>query len=120
MNAINDSAARRQIPAAQPFRSPEAAWFWTMGILQARRDGVGASFGTQRQVCEPDDVVMTLDRLYRQRRIDLAHARILRDYGERGTPPDHGKPQERADHRLWREAMDRLGQALKGRGIVQP
>ena len=89
MNAINDNGPqqRRQIPAAQPFRTPEAAWFWTMGVLVARRDGVGASFGTQRQVCEPDDVVMTLDRLYRQRRVDLAHARILRVYGERGTPP---------------------------------
>lgn len=120
MSAINDNPPRRQIPAAQPFRSPEAAWFWTMGVLVARRDGVGASFGTQRQVCEPDDVVMTLDRLYRQRRIDLAHARVLRVYGERGTPPDHGKPQERADQRLWREAMDRLGNALKARGIVSP
>ena len=38
-----------QLPVAadpRPFRSPDAAWFWTMSILQARRDGVGASFGT--------------------------------------------------------------------------
>ena len=118
MNAINDNARRAPLRTAEPFRSPEAAWFWCWGILRARRDGVGASFGTQRQVCEPDDVVMTLDRLYRQRRVDLAHARVLRVYGERGTPPDHGKPQERADQRLWREAMDRLGVALRARGIV--
>lgn len=116
--AINDNASCRQIPAAQPFRSASAAWFWTMGILLARQDGVGATFGGQRQVCEADDVVMTLDRLIRQRRLDLAHARILRVYGERGTPPDHGKPQERCDARLWREAIDRLGSALKARGIV--
>lgn len=119
MNAINDNVVRAR-PTAEPFRSPEAAWFWTMGVLEARKLGAGPAFGAQRRVCEPDDVVMTLDRLYRQRRIDLDHARILRVYGERGTPPDHGKPKERCDQRLWREAMDRLGLALKARGIVSP
>ena len=58
--------------------------------------------------CEPDDVVRCLDRLYRHRRIDLQHARILRIWGERQCAPDPRAPRERGDSRLWREAMQRL------------
>lgn len=61
---------------------------------------------------------MALDRLYRQRRIELQHARILRIYGERGTAPNAAYPPERGDARLWKEAMVAMENALRGRGIV--
>jgi hypothetical protein len=104
----------------QPFASAEAAWFWTMQMLAARRDGAGARFGTGGiRPCEPDDVVQVLDRLYRQRRIDLAHARILRIYGERGTRPNEAVASERADARLWCQALDRMERPLRDKGIVR-
>jgi hypothetical protein len=122
MSAARDMLVlhRGAVPAQpQPFRSAEAAWFWCSGFLAARRDGAGAKFGTGGiRPCEPDDILKALDRLYRQRRIDLAHARILRVWGEKGRAPDHGKPAERLDYRLWREAMTQLDQALRNRGIV--
>jgi hypothetical protein len=64
----------------QPFTTAEEAWFWTMQALIARREGarIVAGAGLTARPCEPDDVVKCLDRLYRQRRIDLQHARILR------------------------------------------
>jgi hypothetical protein len=63
-------------------------------------------------------VIKCLDRLYRQRRIELAHARIMRIWGERGTAPSPRHNSERGDHRLWQEAMSRLEWPLRVKGIV--
>ncbi|MBS7809513.1 hypothetical protein [Roseococcus pinisoli] len=104
----------------EAFTSAEEAWFWTMSALIARREGarIVAGKGLAPRPCEPDDVVKCLDRLYRQRRIELAHARILRIWGERGTAPDPRHLRERGDFRLWREAMNRLEWPLRVKGIV--
>ncbi len=105
---------------AVPFASAEEAWFWTMAALIARRDGarLSAARGSVQRPCEPDDVVKCLDRLYRQRRVDLGHARIQRIWGERGTAPSPIAPSERGDLRLWREAMAALDFPLRAKGIV--
>lgn len=113
--AQRDMLVLRRASAPQPFRSAEAAWFWAFGILEARRDGAGAAFGHQHRICEPDDILKALDRLYRQRRIELAHARALRVWGERGHAPTDDRS---GDARLWRQAMTQLDQALRVRGIV--
>jgi hypothetical protein len=114
--------APRFAPVArvEPFRSAEEAWFWTMAALVARRDGarIAAGRGLVARPCEPDDVVKCLDRLYRQRRIELQHARILRIWGERGSVPDPRVPIERGDAALWREALSRLEWPLRVKGIV--
>ena len=103
-----------------PFRTAEEAWFWTMAALIARRDGarIVSGAGLVQRPCEPDDVVKCLDRLYRQRRIDLQHARILRLWGERSAAPDPRHAAERGDARLWREAMSRLDWPLRVKGII--
>src|SRR5690348_2741915 len=74
----------------EPFRDAEEAWFWTMAALTARREGARytANQGRALRPCEPDDVVKCLDGLYRQRRIDLVHARVLRIWGERQIGPN--------------------------------
>ena len=114
------AAPSRPAMAAEPFRSAEEAWFWTMAALAARREGARctARNGRPPRPCEPDDVVRCLDRLYRQRRIDLVHARILRVWGERGIAPNPGWAGERCDWRLWREALERLEWVLRMKGIV--
>lgn len=118
------SAAPRfdQPNRAEPFRTGEEAWFWTMAALVARRDGarVAAGRALVARPCEPDDVIKCLDRLYRQRRIDLTHARILRLWGERGTAPDPRHLSEKRDWAIWREAIDRLEYPLRQKGIVTP
>jgi hypothetical protein len=108
------------IAASEPFRSAEEAWFWTMSALIARRDGarITAGKGDKVRPCEPDDVIKCLDRLYRCRRIDLIHARIMRLWGERGVAPDPRHLSERADAAQWREAMNRLEWPLRVKGIV--
>jgi hypothetical protein len=104
---------------AEPFRDAEEAWFWTMAALMARREGVRPAGSTRLpRPCEPDDVVKCLDQLYRRRRIDLAHARILRVWGERRMAPDATRSTERCDARLWREALSRLEWLLRVKGIV--
>ena len=101
---------------ATPFPSAEAAWFWTAAALRARHDP-GAPRPDQ-SLCRPDDVLKCLDTLYRQRRIQLLHARILRIWGQRGIAPDPRRPRERCDWLLWHEAMDRLDWKLRSHGIV--
>lgn len=105
----------------QPFRCAEEAWFWTMSALVARREGARfvANQGIVVRPCDPDDVVKCLDTLYRRRRIDLVHARILRKWGERQMAPNPANPHDRCDWRLWREAIDRMEWMLRVKGIVQ-
>ena len=105
--------------AATPFRTAEEAWFWTMASLTARHQGIGKTgrSGIARP-CDPDDVVKCLDMLYRQRRIDLVHGRILRVWGERQSPPNPAYASERGDWKLWKEALDRLEWPLRIKGIV--
>ena len=99
-----------------PFVSAEAAWFWTIRTLQA------AAIRSARQANashpRPDDVIKCLDILYRQRRIELLHVRILRIWGLRGTAPNPARMRERSDWRIWHEAMTRLDAALRTKGIV--
>ena len=101
-----------------PFRSAAEAWFWTMGALLARREGSGRSSGGVPRPCDPDDVVKSLDRLYCAGKIQLRHARILRIWGERQTPPDASHPGERVEFELWNEALARLEWPLRIKGIV--
>ncbi|MEA2743648.1 MAG: hypothetical protein QOG25_2019 [Acetobacteraceae bacterium] len=110
----------RNGPEVQPFRSAADAWFWTMAALTARREGARytANKGLVSRPCDPDDVVKCLDGLYRQRRIDLAHARILRIWGERQMAPSPSVAAERHDHRMWLEALERLEWPLRVKGIV--
>ena len=91
-----------------------------MAALKARREGARftANQGKVLRPCEPDDVVKCLDRLYRQRRIDLVHARVLRIWGDRQSAPNPTFSRERCDWKLWREAMDRLEWPLRIKGIV--
>jgi hypothetical protein len=119
MSMTGRSAAPFQFPT-EPFRGVEDAWFWTMAALMARRDGARftATNGLVARPCEPDDVVKCLDMLYRRRRIGLAHARIMRIWGERQTAPNPAYAGERCDCRLWREALDRLEWPLRIKGIV--
>jgi len=104
----------------EPFHSAEEAWFWTMAALTARREGARytANQGRILRPCEPDDVVKCLDALYRHRRIDLTHVRIMRIWGERRVSPNPAHARERSDWRLWREAMDRLDWPLRAKRIV--
>jgi len=117
---LTPPAHRALAPQTQPFTSAEEAWLWTMAALIARRDGARytAGLGLIRRPCDPDDVVKCLDGLYRQRRIDLVHARVLRIWGERQITPSMKVPGEQNDHRLWAEALERLEWSLRIKGIV--
>ena len=101
----------------RPFGSAAEAWIWCMGKLVAQREGARRQHDDRP--CEPDDIVKVLDHLYRQRKITLEHARILRIWGERGKEPSPTVPQERGDYRLWSEAMGLLELPLLVNGIIK-
>lgn len=64
------------------------------------------------------DVLAALNALYRRRRLGLSHARILRIWGERGVAPSADVVGERADAKVWTEALERLDWPLRVKGIV--
>ncbi len=99
------------------FHSAADAWFWTVSALRARREGAHSAGTSLERPCEPDDVLCCLDRLYRQRRIELRHAHVLRVWGELQTAPD---PRARSgkDAQLWQEALGSLEGPLREKGIV--
>ncbi len=108
------------VPRAEPFRDAEEAWFWTMASLAVRREGCGRRDGSGViRPCDPDDVIKCLDGLYRQKRIDLLHARILRIWGERQVAPNAVLRSERGEARIWTEAMERLAFPLRMKGIIK-
>ena len=78
-----------------------------MAALIARREGARytANKGTVTRPCDPDDVIKCLDVLFRQQRVTLAHARILRIWGERQIAPSPVVVAEHNDHRLWTERL---------------
>lgn len=92
-----------------PFSTAEDAWMWAIAPSGRPRSPA---------VCDPRDITRVLDMLYRRRRIDLIHARILRVWGERQIAPSANKAGERADRRLWEESLGRLDWPLRVKGIV--
>ncbi len=102
----------------QRFPSVEEAWFWTMAALRGRRDGTGGGGQGVARPCDPDDIILCLDRLYRARHIDSSHAAVLRAWGERQFAPGSGRAAA-SECRLWLEAMACLAPALRAKGIVE-
>lgn len=97
-----------------PFTSVESAWFSTIRDMQS---------APIRALSEParrrvDAVIKCLDTLYRNRRIEMLHVRIMRIWGARGVAPNPARQRENSDWRIWQEAMDRLDAALRAKGIV--
>jgi hypothetical protein len=100
----------------QPFRDAESCIVWMVEALVAEAEGAPPK--AEPAICTPAEVVKCLDTLYRRRRIDLHHVRILRLWAHRGRAPDAANPKERADWRIWREALDRLDWPLRCLGII--
>lgn len=124
-NIARHAPAAKPVPVRtdlrmQPFDTAEAAWLWTMAALIARREGARYTVGQGlvTRPGDPDDVVKCLDGLYRGKRIDLSHARVLRVWGERQMAPSAAVAAERGDYRLWREALERLEWPLRVKGII--
>lgn len=105
----------------EPFDSVEEAWFWFIAAQGARNDGARfiAGAGLVPRPCEPIDILKTLDRLYRQRRLLRDHLLVLRHYGRRNMPPDSRRIKEARAHHLWVEALERLEAPLQKKGIVR-
>lgn len=98
------------------FSTAEAACLWTCAVLRAREDGRAGTPGP----CRTEVVLRGLDRLYRNRRLDLLHVRVLRQWGWRGRVPDASRPQDGFDRAVWTEALDRLAWVWREAGVVSP
>jgi hypothetical protein len=116
---MSQPAPRIAAMTPAPFDSAADAWFWTMRALRARHDGETRHGGPATpRPCDPDDVVCCLDRLFRGRRIDARHARVLCAWGEKQLAPD-GRGCGAGDYALWETAIAELGSQLRLKGIVR-
>ncbi|MCB9963712.1 MAG: hypothetical protein H6855_06505 [Rhodospirillales bacterium] len=109
-------------PRYELFDNAESAWFWFLTAQRAKEDGARFTAGQAEtpRPCEPIDILKTVDRLYRHRRLLMDHILVLRHYGRRMCPPDWRRPKEVQASRLWNEAMDRIEVVLIDKGIVAP
>lgn len=121
---MTHSSHYRDISVAQttPFESAQDAWFWFIAAQAAKNDGARfvSGAGLYKRPCEPIDILKTLDRLYRNRRLLRDHLLVLRHYGRRNMAPDPTRVKEERAHRLWSEAMERIEEVLTIKGIVEP
>jgi hypothetical protein len=114
-----NTCIERAATSSTAFPSAADAWFWTIAALRARHEGAHSAGTSLERPCDPDDVVRCVDRLYRSRRLELRHARVLRKWGERQVAPDM-RAKVGEDVQLWREALGSLEGPLRAKGIVAP
>lgn len=109
------------VAVGEPFESMEELWFWFMAANAAKNAGARYSAGLGHSVrpCEPADIITILERMYRNRQLDMNHLRILRHYGERGIAPDRNYPRERRAWYVWREALNKIKPVCERKGLVR-
>jgi len=115
------SDAPPEIPfGTVPFSSAEEAWFWFIDAHEARHAGakIVAGMALFPRPCEPVDIMKIVDRLYRQRRLQADHIRVLIHYGQRRCPPDHRRPAEQKSVTIWHDALEIIEGMLRLKGIV--
>lgn len=104
-----------------PFVNAQEAWFWYVQAERARIEGARVTKGMSfyPRPCEPSDIFLVIDRLYRNRRLCRDHLKVLRHYGVRLMAPDPRRVKEARAFDLWREAMDWIEDVLIAKGIVR-
>jgi hypothetical protein len=102
------------------FVSAEEAWMWYCHCQVARNEGVRflAGRGKYFRPCDPDDIAIAVENLYRKRLIDRRHMVVLGTYGMRLSSPMGDTPEERDAAQLWDQALDYLGDVLKVKGLI--
>lgn len=126
LTTITGSPAVKPLPKSDdttPFKSAEEAWFWFIQAQTARNEGakISAGAGLYPRPCEPVDIIQALERLYRARHVTMDHVMVLRHYGQRLLSPDPRRPKEIRAYGMWREALEKLEDALvKKRIVVRP
>ncbi len=94
-----------------PFVNAAEAFFWMLDCVDAAAEGARTGSLRAGRPCDPDDVVLAVDRL----KLPPVHTRTLAAWGKKRTAPAAGSDGER----LWNEAMSLLTVALQAKGIVR-
>ncbi len=112
---------QRNLNKTVPFTNVSDAWFWFMSAQEARNSGARVKTGVSSisRPCEPVDILLVLDRLYRERRLQRDHLLVLRHYGRRKMAPDANRVKERRASTLWAQAMAILEKPLVKKEIVE-
>ena len=113
-------SSRPRPPATrgEPFPDASSAWFWALSALKARHAGAGGGGFRIVRPCDPDDVVVAVERLHRSGRLYSAHVHVLQTWGARGIAPDAMLQCDREAALLWRQALATLRHSLRAKGII--
>ena len=122
MTVTRQSPGAPDIKNTIPFNDAQEAWFWFIQAQAAKNDGArfAAGQGLYPRPCEPIDILRILDSLYRQRRLQMDHLKVLRHYGRRQMAPDLRRTKETRAHEIWREALTIMEPVLERKGIILP
>lgn len=107
-------------PETTPFSSAEEVWFWFMNAMEAAQDGArfAAGMGLWNRPCEPLDIWRVMQKMHRNRQLDMNHFRVLKHYGARNMTPNPAHPKEIRSWHLWNEAMEKLDQVFRLKKIL--
>ena len=103
-----------------PFKDTEEAWFWYVRSERARREGALSLKveSIEGRPCDPDDIYRFVMQLYKRKKLNSEHLRVLAEFGWKNAPPDPRVSSERRTWAIWGEALDKLSTILKSKGIV--
>lgn len=101
-----------------PFDSPEEAWLWCC-LCESLETGKSRS-GYRKIIrpCESSDIIIAVKRLIQNGIISQEQAKILSKYGKEQTPPHPHFGDSLRVCKLWKDALQFLGNTLKQKGIV--
>ncbi len=105
----------------EPFAHAAEAWFWGAQCLHARAEGARAEAnrGLTARPCDPEDLLLGIDRLHRARRLSVAHLRTLWEFGVRAVAPNPKRRTKALAATLWNEALDLLAGPWRQKGIIR-
>jgi hypothetical protein len=100
------------------FETAQQAWFWACAAMLARHSGSRSERSGPARACDPDDIMLCVERLLVSGRLDHLHARVLGLWGTRQMAPDPWTATA-ADNRLWSDAMAVIGAALVSKDLLR-
>jgi hypothetical protein len=104
----------------RPFKSAEEAWFWYCRNEERNKTLRSYSRSDFERPCRPDDVYIVAARLYISKRLSERHIRTMVEFGRRQLVPDPRVREEEAAALWWDDAMDKMEQVLRAKGVVAP
>ena len=99
------------------FDNAEDAWMWFC-FCETTPKSFKRDKSNVAWPCETSDIAIVVKRLLQQKILTAAHLKILELYGLKQIPPYEKDGDPKQHCQLWRQALQRILEPLKLKGIV--